>query len=352
MLRGILEILQPYEAGETLEGVVRLGSNENPYPPPRDVLRELRRALRRVNRYPDASYRRLKEKLSTYTGVPASCISVGNGASEVLDNVCKIALNPMDRVVIPVPSYGMYAFLSMLREASLELVETEPRGFRVKAEDILGASGGAKLVFLCSPNNPTGRVIERRELIKIIEGTGALVVVDEAYYEFCGKTIADRVEEYENLVVVRSMSKFFGLAGLRLGYALSNPRVTRMLEKVRLPFNVSTPAERAAVKALENQGFYREILREIIEERRLLAREIGHIKGLRVFPSEANFLLVRLPCAVNASELAEALLKEKVMVRNVSGVPGLKNNYLRITIGRKRENRRLLSVLKKLFSSC
>jgi histidinol-phosphate aminotransferase len=354
MLRGVLEILQPYEAGKTLEGerVIKLGSNENPYPPPEGVLREIRRALKRANRYPDASYRRLKERLSEYTGLPVENISVGNGASEVLDNVCKIALNPLDKVVIPVPSYTMYVFLSMLREASLEFVETEYENFRVKAEDVVAASGDAKLVFLCSPNNPTGRVVERKELVKIIEGTRALVVVDEAYYEFCGKTIADKVGEYDNLIVVRSMSKFFGLAGLRVGYALSNPRVTQMLEKVRLPFNVNTPAEAAAIKVIENLGLYKKISKEIIEERKLVAREIGQIKGLRVFPSEANFLLVRLPRAMNASELAEALLREEVVVRNVSGIPGLKNNYLRITIGKKQENRRLISVLKKLFSSC
>ncbi|NOZ77137.1 MAG: aminotransferase class I/II-fold pyridoxal phosphate-dependent enzyme, partial [Euryarchaeota archaeon] len=180
--RGVLDILEPYEAGRGIEEIskkygvpgdriVKLGSNENPYPPPKSVLDEIARGARDVNRYPDPSSIELKERLAEYTGLSIENISVGSGASEILDTICKIALEPLDKVVMPVPTYTMYVFLAMLRDASLEFVETEEPEFEVKAGDITETARDAKVVFLCSPNNPTGKVIERRELEEIIEGT-------------------------------------------------------------------------------------------------------------------------------------------------------------------------------------
>lgn len=355
MFKGVLEILQPYEAGKTIEeiserygvkDIIKLGSNENPYPPPKSVIEEIARASNFVNRYPDSSYGKLKRKLSEYTNLEVGNISLGSGAGEILDSVCKITLNPLDKVVIPIPTYTMYAFLSMLRDASLEFVETP--NFEVKAGEVIRTAKDAKLIFLCSPNNPTGRTIEREELIKIIEGTNALIVVDEAYYEFCGKTMADKVNEYENLIVVRSMSKFFGLAGLRVGYALSNSKIIEALEKARLPFNISSMAESAAIAALGEITWFERIRKEILEERKFIMHEINKL-GLDVPPSEANFLLVKLP-SIDMRKFIEGLYREGVIVRNVTGVQGLKGNYLRITIGKKEENRKLISAIRKLMT--
>lgn len=355
MFKGVLEILQPYEAGKTIEeiserygvkDIIKLGSNENPYPPPKSVIEEIARASNFVNRYPDSSYGKLKRKLSEYTNLEVGNISLGSGAGEILDSVCKITLNPLDKVVIPIPTYTMYAFLSMLRDASLEFVETP--NFEVKAGEVIRTAKDAKLIFLCSPNNPTGRTIEREELIKIIEGTNALIVVDEAYYEFCGKTMADEVNEYENLIVVRSMSKFFGLAGLRVGYALSNSKIIEALEKARLPFNISSMAESAAIAALGEITWFERIRKEILEERKFIMHEINKL-GLDVPPSEANFLLVKL-LSIDMRKFIEGLYREGVIVRNVTGVQGLKGNYLRITIGKKEENRKLISAIRKLMT--
>jgi histidinol-phosphate aminotransferase len=358
MLRGVLEVLQPYEAGKSMEDVsvkarkpVKLNSNESPYPPPDEVIREAFRALKKANRYPDSSYRRLKQRLSVYTGLPVKSISVGSGASEVLDNICKAVLEPLDKVVFPVPSYTMHLFLSMIRDVRPVYVETEDANFRVRAEEVLAASHDAKLVFLCSPNNPTGRTMEEREIIDIVEDTDALVVVDEAYYEFCSKTVAGRVLDYDNLVVVRSMSKFFALAGLRVGYALASAGIARGLEKVRLPFGISLPAAEAAVKALDTLPVFEEFKGKILKEREVVSKELEKIPGLKVIPSEANFLLMRIPDC-DGDKITEALLKRGIMVRNVSEVPGLSNTYLRVSIGKRQENIEMISGLKKLFSSC
>jgi histidinol-phosphate aminotransferase len=358
MLRGVLEVLQPYEAGISVDEVslrgrkpVKLNSNENPYPPPAAVIRAASEALKKANRYPDFSYRRLKEKLSGYTGLPTENITVGSGASEVLDNVCKAVLEPLDRVVQPVPGYTMHLFLSMIRDVSPVYVETEKDGFKIRAGNVLAASRDAKLVFLCSPNNPTGMSIDRQDIIDIVEGTRAVVVIDEAYYEFCGKTVADSVLDHDNLIVIRSMSKFFALAGLRVGYALASREVAQNLEKVRLPFSISLPAAEAAMKALESLEYYEDVKKGILMERERVLKRIREI-GLEVYPSEANFLLVRLPDKPSGDELNRALMAQGIFVRNVSRMPGLSRNYLRITIGRRQENNRMLSGLKKLFSSC
>lgn len=359
MFREVLNYIRPYDAGifpEDLykkygiseKNVVNLGSNENPYPPPKSVIKEIVKESSCVNRYPDPSYPELKQKLSEYTGLPIENIAVGSGANEILDSICKITLNPFDKVVIPIPSYSIYILLSMLRDASIEYIETEDQNFEVRAEQVINFGKDVKLIFLNSPNNPTGKSIPREEIIKIIEETSALVVVDEAYYEFSRKTIAEKVNEYNNLVVVRSMSKFFSLAGLRIGYALSNPKITEMIEKVRLAFTISNIAEKAAIKALEKQNWYLKIREKIIAERDFVMREISRTKGFTVIPSDANFLLIKLLAKVNMSAIMEELNKKGIIVRDVTGVPGLKNNYIRITMGKKQENRAVISALREL----
>lgn len=359
MFKNVLEILEPYDAGAfpnqiekeygiPKERIINLGSNESPYPPPKSVIEEIIKEASNVNRYPNPSYRELKEKLSEYTNLPGDNISIGSGTSEILDTICKISLNPFDKVVIPLPTYTMYVFLSMLRDTSLEFVETEEPEFEVKAEDVINSAKDAKAIFLCSPNNPTGKTIEKKELIKITEETNALVVVDEAYCEFSGKTIADKIEDYDNLIVVRSMSKFFGLAGLRLGYALSSTEIVQWIEKARLPFNLSDIAQKAAIKAIEEREWFEKVRAEIIAEREFVGQEINKIRGFKALSSEANFLLVKLPSKLDAPSFIEDLYKKGIIVRDVTGVPGLKGSYIRITIGKKEENRRLISVLGEM----
>lgn len=352
MLREVLQYLEPYDPGFFPPGlaerygvpvgrVVNLGSNESPYPPPKAVLEAVSQALRGANRYPNPSYPRLKEGLARYTGLPVECISVGGGANELLDTVSKVVLNPFDKVVIPVPSYSIYLFLAMLRDASLELVSGQGADFDLDLGRVLEAARGAKLVFLCTPNNPTGRVIPRKDLLEILDHTEALVAVDEAYCEFSRKSIAQEVKNYENLVVVRTMSKFFGLAGLRVGYALASPKLAGALERARLPFNVSAVGEAAALAALDHLGHYQRLRARILQERERVRRAAVGM-GLHVVPSEANFLLMELPEGMDS----ELLAGEGVIVRDAGGVLGLTNNYIRATVGRKRENERLLSALR------
>ncbi len=359
MHRLSLEYLESYDAGEfpediserygvPREKIVNLNSNENPYPLPESILRAIAEEARQAARYPNPSYAELKRKLSHYTGLPEENIALANGAGELLSHLCTLFLEPLDRVVIPLPTYTMYAFLAMLRDASIAFVEPHGRELYPSLDEILSAAEDAKLIFLCSPNNPTGAAMVKGDIMRIVAGTEATVVVDEAYFEFCGRSVADKVREYENLVVVRSFSKFFGLAGLRVGYALASEKIAELLEKIRNPFCISRIAEKAAVKAIEEVEYFNRAKDRIIQERERLFNELQKIRGLKPYPSEANFLLVKL-LGIPAGELMEKLYRRGIIVRNVSGLPGLKGDHVRITVGTPEENRRLISALREIM---
>jgi histidinol-phosphate aminotransferase len=346
MIRGVIRLISPYDVkfpsdiakkyGFKESDVLQLGSNENPYPPSEEVRKEYERAIVRINRYPHPSYSDLKDSLAEYVGVDAEQIAVGSGASELLKNICDATLDAMDPVVIPVPSYTLYAIFAMLRDASISFIESP--NYEIKADKLERA---AKLTFLCSPNNPTGNAIPKNEIKKILKSEG-LVVVDEAYVEFANSSVVKLVNEFENLVVVRSFSKFFGLAGLRIGYAIGSAEFVEAIEKIRLPFNVSNVAYHTAIAALRSIDYYKEIRNKIVQERERLAKRLKKFSFLDVYPSEANFVLVR----IKDINVLEKLEKKGIVVRNVTGLMGLKGKHMRITVGTEEENDRLLKALE------
>ncbi|RLF60540.1 MAG: histidinol-phosphate aminotransferase, partial [Thermoplasmata archaeon] len=190
-----IEISKKY--GIPLSAIVNLKSNENPFPPPESLIESVVRALDSIPRYPDPNYTLLKEKISEYVKLPPDHIAVGNGATEIIQSISNIFLEPFDKVVIPVPTYTLYFFYSMLRDASIETIKMkEEENFTPKSEEIINSCKGAKLLFLCSPNNPTGSVIEEKELCSIIESIDTPVIVDEAYSEFYGRSIVSKVKKY------------------------------------------------------------------------------------------------------------------------------------------------------------
>ena len=351
MIRGAVRLINPYSAGKSPcviakkyglkeSDVLQLGSNENPYPPSEEVKKEYERAIAKINRYPNPDYSDLKNSLAEYIGTDVEQIAVSNGASELLRTVCDMVIDTMDPVAIPVPSYTLYAIFAMLRDASISFVEF-PR-YEVKAHKIIEKR--AKLTFLCSPNNPTGNTVQRNEIKKMLKSSDGLVVVDEAYSEFSGKTVVDLVEKFDNLVVIRSFSKFFGLAGLRLGYAVGNSELIEAFEKVRLPFSISNVAYRTAIAALRSIEYYMEVRNKIIQERRRLFKRLKKFSFLEPYPTEANFILVRIK---KEKDICGELERRGIIIRNVTGLL-LSGLHARITVGIKEENDRLLAVLEEI----
>lgn len=342
-MRNVIRLINPYDAGlfpEDFPGeeVINLASNENPYEPSEEVKEAYLRAVNKISRYPKADYFRLKEAIAEYTGFEGERIAVGCGASEIISCICNIIVEELDRVVIPMPSYTLYSIYAMLRNASISFPVFER--YDVDAEAI--AKEKPKLVFLCSPNNPTGNSLSREIVEKVAESSD-YVVLDEAYVEFSDDSKIDMVEEFENLIVLRSFSKFFGLAGMRVGYAVCSAEIAEAIEKVRLPFSVSHPAVETAIAALRSLDYYEKVRRKIVAERERLIERLRRIDWLEVYPSDANFVLVKS----NKEGVVEKLAEKGILVRDAS-VMGLEGLHIRITVGKPEENDRLVEALKEI----
>ncbi|MEM4702001.1 MAG: histidinol-phosphate transaminase, partial [Archaeoglobaceae archaeon] len=285
--------------------------------------------------YPDASYSRLKLAISKYLNVEPDMISVGCGSSELISRVCEVLVEEMDKVVIPMPSYSLYMLYAFLRNASVVTPIFKNYELEVEAFEDLKA----KLTIICSPNNPTGNTVGKKVVERIAENS-EYVLIDEAYAEFSDESFVDFVTEFDNIIILRSFSKFFGLAGLRIGYAISSRDVAEAIEKIRLPFAISTTGLETAISAIESLDYYQQIKKEIVLERERVSSKLREM-GFEVLPSKANFLLVKVD-----GEVFDFLLKRGIVVRKIERVLGLEGSYLRITIGKKEENDALLDAIK------
>ncbi len=298
--------------------------------------------------YPDPQQERLRQALSRYVGVPARHIFVGNGADEILDLLSQLFLEPGDTVVNLPPTFGMYEFDASMRGAHVVEVWRDPETFAVDPREVESAVENAspppKLLFLATPNNPDGSVTPP-EVVERLLALPLVVVVDEAYHEFSGgKSFAPRVPERENLVVLRTFSKWAGLAGLRLGYAILPEPIVDALWKIKQPYNVNVAAAVAGIAALGDEDHARRTISAIVSERERLLEELRSIPGLSPLPSRTNFILCRVD-GMEARKLRDILAEEGVMVRYYDK-PGLRN-ALRITVGRPEQNALLLEVLRQ-----
>ncbi len=337
-MRYVIRLINEYDPGpfpdEFEREVVQLASNENPFPPSERVLKAIKESTLRINRYPYPYYSQLKAELSSYTGVDENRIAVSNGASDIIRLVADILLEPFDRVYIPMPSYTMYLMFSMLRDARVETQVFE--GY-----DVDGCHSRGKLAFLCSPNNPTGNALKKKVIREFLESF-EYVVVDEAYAEFHGESCADLLGHYTNLIVIRSFSKFFGLAGMRIGYALADESIAGGIEKIRNPFSISYLGYISAIEAIRSVDYYRKVADMIISEREKLRQQLE--RKFYVYPSRANFLLVKH----TEPELVNRLMEKGVLVRDVTGLEGLHGHHFRVSVGKPEENSLFLEVVEEI----
>lgn len=326
---------------ESEKGFLRLDANTNmlgPNPAAERVLARIREL--ELNQYPSPFSSELRETLAVVHRVPRDCVIVGNGSDEILDFITKAFLNPGDRVALATPSFVMQRFYAKVNLGEVVEVPLEPPEFGLDVDRILRAD--AKLTILASPNNPTANRFGDEALEAVVRGSEGLVVIDEAYAEYCGQDFVSRAVMEEKLIVVRTFSKAYGLAGIRVGYAVGNAETIGWLYAAKPPFTVGTLAEQIALEALRDRSFVSRSVEMVRSERERLARAFREL-GWRPCRSDANFMLVdvRRPSA----PLREALRKEGILVRDMSDFPGLEN-YVRITIGRPEHNTLLLEKLK------
>jgi histidinol-phosphate aminotransferase len=326
------------------EGMVKLDAMENPYPLPEDLRRELAGVLARVelNRYPTPSPQKLRDAIARRMQVPAGLqVLLGNGSDELIQILITALARPGAKLMYPSPTFVMYAMgatFSGMQPVPVALRED----FTFDADAFIARmqAENPALVFIAYPNNPTGVLYPEEDLIRVIKACRGLVVIDEAYHVFAGKTFVQKVNEFPNLVVVRTVSKL-GLAGIRLGYLIGRPEWVEQLDKVRPPYNVSVLTQAAALFLLERLDVLEAQAARILAERSNLGESLKRLKGVTVYPSQANFFLIRVP---DAGRVYEALKQQNVLVRNLH--PALPN-CLRVTVGTADENRILLSALKE-----
>lgn len=330
-----------------LKEVVKLASNENPLGPSPRVRQALAGALERVHFYPDGSGYRLKNALAAHYGVTPGHVLLGNGSNEIVQLLSLAFLEPGDEVVMPVPSFPRYEPLARLMNAVPR--EIKLKEFRLDLEAMARAvKERTKLVYICNPNNPTGTIVTRSQVDAFMRALPPHVVVvfDEAYYEYVtGDDYPDGLEYVRQgyrAVVLRTFSKIYGLAGLRIGYALADPALIAYLERVREPFNVNSLAQEAALAALEDRSYVTYIRWLNEEGKAYLYREFNRL-GVPFVPTEANFIF--FDAGRDEKEVFQQMLRQGVIIRGGFGYP----TWLRVTIGTPDQNRLFINALERVI---
>ena len=346
--------LEPYKGPrfpKNVSGLVLLNSNENPYGPSPGVLKEIQSFMPLLSRYATVEVKeRIKSKIADYVGLGPESIILGNGSDDLIDVAIRVFVDAGDEVVIPVPTFSMYEVLSRIAGGTPRTVQAQP-DFTWDLEAVLGLmTERTKMVFFGNPNNPTGKPVDPGLLSELLR-QDIIVVVDEAYVEFGVKSVSSLVAEYENLIVLRTFSKVFGLAGLRLGYALCDRRVAELMDRTNLPYSVNVVALKAADVALNNLDYVRQIQARIAAGREYLYSELRKVRGVEVLPSEANFVLVNVGgTGYRSQDITAYLMSKGIVVRDCSSIIGCGDRFIRVTIGTPEELSLFTSALRSKVS--
>lgn len=330
------------------QDLLRLDMNESPYgPSPRTQAAIAGFAA--TNRYPDFDQWALRDAIGAYTGVPGEQVFCGAGCDDVLNLLAHATLDPGDEIIISEPTFGVYRVQASLRGATtVDVPLTE--GFQLDTDGILGAvTERTKYIVICTPNNPTGNDLNRADIDRIVQAAPCLVAIDEAYSEFSGTSYADYVDTFPNVLVFRTMSKFAGLAGMRVGYVLVPSGLAPHFQNIIQPCqNVSAISSEAAIASLDDLDFLMERVRRIRASRDELAANLREIGGVEPYPSSTNFLLVRLPVA-DAGPVVAELRQRGILVRHFADPALGLESCLRVTVGAPDENERFLRELAHIL---
>ena len=323
---------------------VKLDQNENPYELPADLKKEVvdRVLSRPWGRYPEFVPAATIKTLSTFTGWPEDGILVGNGSNELIQASLTVTLGPGRRIAMPQPTFTLYKLMATALQADVKDVFLNPADMSFDVDGLIEAARTADVVVICTPNNPTGGLLERDALAAVLKQAKGLVLVDEAYHEFSGQTALPLLKEHRNLVVLRTFSKAMSMAGLRFGYMMAHPEIACEVNKGKLPYNVNIFTLAAAEVVIERRSVLKEAISTLIRERDRVAGELRKRRVIEVFPSRANYLLIRT--AKSARELFDGLYAQGILVRDVSSYP-LLERCLRVSIGLPEENDRFLRAL-------
>jgi len=349
MVKKNIRELKAYKPEEIL-CPIRMEANENPFTINSTLKERVLESISKIslNRYPDSLATDLRELISRKSGIKPENIIVGNGSDELIQMLIAAFCEKEDKVLFPVPTFSMFGIIAksfgvgtieipLDSEWDIDLAEIK----KSYDKDL------PKITFLSTPNNPTGNCFSEIKILDIIEKTSSLVVVDEAYADFCGKTFIDQLKQSKNLIILKTLSKI-GMAGLRVGYLVASDEIINVLHKVRLPYNSNSLSQEAAKVILENNEIVESQVQQIIKGREFLLKELKKLQGegggITPFPSNANFILFKTE--KDADAIHRNLTEEGVLIRNLNSEGPLKN-CLRVTVGQPEENNAFIKALKK-----
>ncbi len=346
LIRPEVRALSAYHVDETPVRI-KLDAMENPFCLPVPVQKQIASAVReaKINLYPDPSGKELKKSIAALWKINPKQMLLGNGSDELIQALILAFGGP---VLVPVPTFAMY---ELTARALAQKVVTVPlnEDFDLDAGTLIkkAKQSRARVIFLACPNNPTGNRFSDRAVKKILDNTDAAVVVDEAYYSFSGKSWMPRLGKYPNMIILRTLSKI-GFAGLRVGILTASPEIVNELNKIRLPYNINSLSQMAGVSALKQKTVINRQISILISERKKLYNELSRMPGVKAFPSETNFILLRT--SSDASVIQKKMKKAGILIKDLNR-PGPLRNCLRVTIGTPDENREFLKQFKSILAS-
>jgi histidinol-phosphate aminotransferase len=341
--------LKPKQVIDRADNAIRLDKGELPYPPSPHVINAIANAARQINRYPEVLSGSLKAVLSEYTGRSPEQIIIGNGSDDLIELIIKVFVAAGDEVILPIPTFFVYGFSTQLLGG---IPVTVPRNedFSLDLDAIFNSvTPKTKVLFIANPNNPTANLVSRESLITLCDRLNCIIVIDECYYEFCQETVADLLEKYPNLIVLRSFSKSFGLAGVRVGYGLANSTIIDYLNRAAQLFPINRLALTAAIAALEDRAYFESNIALINQDKLKLAQQLEQL-GFIVYPSATNFLFINSKLlAITSQKLVQSLQELQIFVADFGLQAGLEAYYFRTAVGTPQENEILLGGLRKII---
>ena len=331
--------LQPYVVNPVVCSV-KLDANEGNKDLFKDLIKDIGDDFY-LNLYPDDNYTQLKEAIVNYIGCKIENISVGNGSSELLDLCVKTFVDTNELILSLDPTFSMYSIYAKIVN-SRYIGAGEGNDFIINVDDVIKSikENNPKLTIICNPNNPTGTTIKRDDVLRIVKSTDNVVIVDEAYMEFSNESVVDEIENYDNLIVVKTMSKAFSMAGIRTGYLIANEELVKTIEKVRPPYNLNSISALLATKALKQKDKMLSYVENLKVEREKIYEKLLDM-GVKAYKSGANFVFFSSPI----DNLAEKLIDNDVLIRKFGGKL---DNYYRVTVGSPKENEAFLNAMKKI----
>ena len=334
--------------------IIKLGSNENPWGPSPKAMKAIEDEIKSINRYPESQLHELVDQIAEYSDVnPSQVIVGGDGADEIIDVLAKTFIDDGDEFIVPIPSYMYYEYLLKQYGAKPVYAKWDLDENKLDTQSIFDSiSKKTKMIFLCTPNNPTGTLIEK-DVLRDIAGKNpdVLIVIDEAYFEYSEVTNKDLINEFDNIFIIRTMSKVLGLAGMRIGYGLACDEIIEYMHRIKPVFSLTRLSFVAALNTFKDTQYITESIKKGIESRQYLYDEVSKIDGLNIFPSKSNFMLINVKdTGYTASELAVELMKKGIIVRDCTSFKGLDEYWIRISICTLEEDEKFIKILKEVLN--